>query len=503
MAAKLPDAIERTIPQPARSVVQLRPNLNQGVQVLADGMSDVSTVELRAAEYRRQTQANFELSKAETELTKSHISTLSSLEDDDFTKYGPRYDEKMAEARTNASKLITDPLARAKFEESADLMLARGSAQVADKAKSKEGDLGRASLIDDVDSLTNMGLGSTNQIDRISALTSIRNRIQTSREKGYIDAEAAARLSQKASVDYAVKSFELMPPAMRLTSLNENSGLVAFLPPDTKATLIERAKLEQQQNEAQAEKLRNDAIEKSMTDASNVLWEEKGVNGVTSIPLDQWNEYSPSQKSSLISFAKGMREGIKTDTTAYIPLVDMAARDPQKFIKATDAGKLAEMRPNIEDRDYQHLISLREGILKGDEGTKKLLEDTRTQADLVNGTLLSLDINPLTKDEDDIKKVNNFKYRLSQEISRKKESLGKDWLTTEETQDVINTLVMNVRIPGSKWFGLGDSTVPYGTMTIDNVPEEEATKIRDALSRRGKPTTDAAIIDLYVKKLRQ
>lgn len=220
MAAVLPDAPPRQIPNTQRGITTLRPNLNQGVQELASGMADIGTVAQRSLELQNRVRGDFETSKAETELVKSHLTTINSLTGDDFAKYGPTYDKSMNDAKNNALRLISDPLERAKFDNSANLMIARGSAQVAERAKAKEGDLGRASLITDVTTLSDLGLGAQSEADRVNALTLINKRIQTSRENGYIDAEAATRLSQKAAVDYATKSFELMPPATRIAALS-------------------------------------------------------------------------------------------------------------------------------------------------------------------------------------------------------------------------------------------------------------------------------------------
>lgn len=217
--AKIPDVYERTIPTARGQIVPLRPNAMGGVQNLAEGLNTIN----RAQQQAEDEHAQFDEARAESSLLAAHATALGELEGDNYQDYTSSYQKRMEEARTNASLLIQNPRARARFQLRADNQILQGSIKAEELAQAKEGDIGRGNLVDALADNRKHALAATGG-DRVGFITNSQRLIQGARQRNYVDAEAAAKLSQSVGEDYAMAIVEQLPPGERIHLLSGKSS---------------------------------------------------------------------------------------------------------------------------------------------------------------------------------------------------------------------------------------------------------------------------------------
>lgn len=249
------------------------------------------------------------------------------------------------------------------------------------------------------------------------------------------------------------------------------------------------------------QRLQEDQIrEEAFSEAYTIAEETKNKD---TIPAERWALLSPSQKNAIENRIRQLRKGIEPDTdwSTYYNLKSMASipATQNKFLTTN----LMSLRHKMSDPEFKELINLQTGMRKGDA---KALGDAKgylSTKQIVDGALRELDVNPNAKPgSKDAELGNRFRELVDKEII----NLNKKDLNNNEKRDIVKSLQVEVITNrGILW----DTTKKVFELQpgeqfeidIDQVPDIDKIKIREALQKRGLQVTDEEITRLYTLKL--
>lgn len=237
--------------------------------------------------------------------------------------------------------------------------------------------------------------------------------------------------------------------------------------------------------------------ERIMTDAGNIIDQTGDYN---KIPPSQLALLSPSQKSSLMSYAEKKRDGsLATDWEAYHDLKLMAASPALrgKFIQTN----LMEYRGKMADAQFKELVETKASLMAKDGKAEERLDGYRTNAQIVGDTLAAAEIK-------DPAQVALFHSKVDEELARLQKQTGKH-ATNEDVQRITDGLVVQ-GVTSRSFFGLWKNKKRKFETTGEDrefeveardIPRIERQKIEEALRRRGMPVNDDTVKALYDRKL--
>lgn len=223
------------------------------------------------------------------------------------------------------------------------------------------------------------------------------------------------------------------------------------------------------------------------------------------IPPDQWDQLSPARKNSITEYLEkaAKKEGVQTDWDAYYNLKQMAASPAlrDKFMQ-TD---LLLYRPKLADAEFKELVNAQSDGKKGDT---KAIDGIRTDAQIINQSLLDAGVDPTPKQgSKDAKKVNMFWKAVDEEVKALQSQTGKK-ATNDEVQGIVDKL-MTKGVTEKGWFWDTEKRlyeVDPGTdkkfeIKTKDIPLMDRQKIESALRARGINPTDDKINQIYKSKL--
>jgi hypothetical protein len=241
--------------------------------------------------------------------------------------------------------------------------------------------------------------------------------------------------------------------------------------------------------------------------------------GVRAIPSTVWATMDPAERSNARSYARQLAEGVpvKTDDVTFYGLMRQAMENPEAFAKVN----LLSSRSRLSSGDFQQLAGLQLSITNAaradlDQAQKaaaaaalraaeKDVESFRTKTQLLNDSLSQYGIE--TRPSEQSAAERSAVAQLQRMLDRRLESLGPGAkITNTEIQDTIDSLLgQSVTTPGS-WWNIFPGGRPFFDdarrlidMTIDDVPRDQRTIIEQKLRQRGRPVTNATVLDVWLE----
>lgn len=247
----------------------------------------------------------------------------------------------------------------------------------------------------------------------------------------------------------------------------------------------------------------NDAKEDAYINATNIIEKTKNFDNV---PPHLLTNMSPSERTSLRTYADNLREGKKpvTDWGEYYNFKSMASapQTQNKFMQTN----LMEYRNQLGDTEFKELINLQTQMRNGDTSAQKTIDGYRTDAVIVNDALTSAGFDPSPKPgTDEAKSVARFRRMVDEKIARQQAATGKK-ATNQEIQSIVDTMMVE-GITEKGWFMDSRKRLfelePGESIEIgqEDIPPSEQAKIKQALQKRGLPVTSENMVKLFKAKV--
>ena len=193
----------RPTPRFQRSVATVR---NRSAVADAAGQFGAGVADIAGKAIEKEDRLLY--SRAKAELLKADAAARSELADDpDYETYEQRYTERMAKARQAASGLIKSRSDRGLFDADVSVDIERGMGQVRETARGKRVLAGKATLIDTLDGLQDVGQDAADDATREASLTTASDAIRGALEQGFISPVEAVELSRSHAQGYVKQQF--------------------------------------------------------------------------------------------------------------------------------------------------------------------------------------------------------------------------------------------------------------------------------------------------------
>jgi hypothetical protein len=230
------------------------------------------------------------------------------------------------------------------------------------------------------------------------------------------------------------------------------------------------------------------------------------THDVTKIPAAQWASYDGATRSAMIHYATLRAKGapIETDDPSYYRLMQTAADDPAAFASTN----LMAYRPYLDDGDFKQIVNLQLAIKKGDRAKADVdLAGFRTKGEILENTLTQYGINPKAKPESaEGKAIAQLQRMLDRRVEAAQQR-GQKVTNVEIQQTLDGLLSQGVDLPGSWWNAWpGGRPGPWGSerkrlidLSISDVPPATRKDIEQRMRARGRPVTDATVLETYLQ----
>lgn len=227
------------------------------------------------------------------------------------------------------------------------------------------------------------------------------------------------------------------------------------------------------------------------------------LNELRTLDGSVWAGMKSHMESKIKSLA-GEGSSIRTDYKAYNELYDMAGTDPQKFATTN----LWSYRGKLKDGDFEEMkrlqLSVRNSLGKSDAQTEaQAMKDLQT----FNGQLKNIFNSMGWTEKEDQERMGIFSSVAADAVRQEESVLGRR-LRDEERDILIRKLATKEDAPWYRRSKMYYEKLREGTdagfkaeISIKDVPLTERKKIEAALTRLKKPVSEAAIIDLYKRRL--
>ena len=231
---------------------------------------------------------------------------------------------------------------------------------------------------------------------------------------------------------------------------------------------------------------------------------------VTKIPPALWATFDGATRAGLHSYARARAKGepIETDNPTYYSLMQQAGNDPATFAKTN----LLQFRSKLDDGDFKSLAHLQLSIKNADRtATEKVLAPFQTRTQLVDDTLTLHGINPNAKpDTPEGKAIAQLRRMVDMRVDLLQQD-GKKASNQDIQAEIDGILSTTQNVPGTWWAVLRPFTYDLASkqkrlidVTVQDIPAGERSAVEAALKARGRPVSDATVLDLYIEtKLRQ
>ena len=218
------------------------------------------------------------------------------------------------------------------------------------------------------------------------------------------------------------------------------------------------------------------------------------------IPRSMWASFEGSQRSALLSYAKGKREGVDIPAAgpAYYELKLMAAQPETRnqFL----GTNLQTYRGKMKDSELKELVDAQTEAKKN--GKTDTLDGFLTDTQIANDAMAQINIK---KDSDD---APQFRKKLDQMVAQKQKALGRK-ITGDELRALADEAsVKVVTDKGWLWdttkraFELKEGDEIEG-VKYDDIPKANRTEIENFLKSKKAPATSQAVEAFYAQMLRK
>lgn len=231
------------------------------------------------------------------------------------------------------------------------------------------------------------------------------------------------------------------------------------------------------------------------------------------IPYEKFTD--PEQWRAMEEYKRAALNGYSQSSD--VPVLMKLGLMSDEQLKSIPVKEMAGYAHVLTEGDFKAVFD-RYQSLNGGKGAKPL-SDTVTQirsdTALVNDALKSVGIDITAKDAKDKKKkqkyentANEFYRAYQSELTQQEQKLGRK-ASPDEKQQVVDSLLIKGRVRNPDWFMLNDQDKfvfqvqndEWKNFSVQEVPQEDQVKIVEALNRAGRPVTQEAVRNLYIKKL--
>lgn len=342
--------------------------------------------------------------------------------------------------------------------------------------------------------------------DRMKAATVY---FEEARDAGQISGEAQARI---------VRALE--EGSLRKNAQETFDTITATKPQDEwvkEARKIDDPKLRDAVEERVTHQLNvNERIEREQHEALVT----KGKNIIdrtgdwTKIPQTEWAQLTVGESAALKAYAehKVTQVAVKTNPAVYHALTQMATSDDPAQRAAFVKLPMMQFVDKLSTSDWQQFVDAQGKVRNGDaEAAHKLLVDPALQNKMVDEALTSMGLDPTPKlpgtkgyDDQAVYRVNEFRRSVREAVSRQEQRTGKK-ATDDEVQEIVDLL----RTPTGRmmtqdgWFrdtyrtAYAYETAQAQASSVADIPGGEKQRIIEALRAKGKPTSDANVLQLF------
>lgn len=233
-----------------------------------------------------------------------------------------------------------------------------------------------------------------------------------------------------------------------------------------------------------------DAIrERDQKTAGDKAWNifSKAGQNLSSVPTTTLAAMDGKDRIALEKEAQAHATGkdVDTDWTTYYGLRAQASQNPQAF----SGNDLRQYYPKLGPDQRKELIDIQDQVKKGGQNDVQSLDQQLAQTHEV-----------LKWGSGDADKKGAFDSAVTRALATEQNSLGKK-LSYDQRQAVIDRMAISGNYPGGPWFRTAHFSEVAGTTQEGNfhptIPDDEKTKITQALQRRNMPVTDDAVMKLY------
>lgn len=317
--------------------------------------------------------------------------------------------------------------------------------------------------------------------------------------KEALSGDAIVRLEKaletgKVKVDATRRADVIIRAGGTLTEQREKAKAIADV--ETRQAALQLIEHE----DAVQQRVAREREEADAQEATNLV-EQRGFQA---IPADLLARLSVGTRSSLRAYDRSRAAGVPVETNwpRFYELERQAADDPAAFLK----HNLLSDRHQIGDVEWKHFTGLQRDIRNGDRAkVDKDLAGFRTKTEILENTLTQYGIDPkATPTSTEGKAIAQLQRMLDLRMDAAQARGQK--VTNVEIQQTLDALLStSVTVPGSWWniFPGGKSFTDTQSrlidLTVGDIPASERTLIEDALRAKGRPISDATVLDLYLE----
>jgi hypothetical protein len=534
--ARIPDVStlgDRPAPQTSAPLTQDRSGL-----IMAQANIEAADQIGRAVERYADNRDQFKVAKAGAEFSKLD-STARKFDDNDWESYESRYRKTLSDAKDKILQDVRIPRNRALLSQQLDSATERGALEVRGLARTKEIEFGKADLSSTLDTYRDAALSVNDEPTKAQNIQGAQLAIKSALDAGYIDPTDAERLNKQWTQSYAEGSLSMQPAEQRIETLSKPKGTVAdFLAPDRKAALLKQAQNEsrelrvrrdsQQQEDALVAKhgdnwtsalkaareitdpevrdatvsrikVREAEAKQSEIETRESLQEDamaflNGGGKFADLPLKIKNGLPPSSLNALRSYSEQVAGGgVKhTDPETLIELSKLSSDDPQKF------GELDMMqyRPKLTDQDFEQYVDLQRKIRSGSLDGKATGFMTLNQVRDDRVKQLFGSTQPAKKESAHVADARRkFVTQYETQLRAFKQQNGKQ-PTSDDARKILDDMTREVITDNGMLF---DTKKKAYEVSLEDVPDADRAEITAELTKRKKPVTDQAILDLFIR----
>ena len=254
------------------------------------------------------------------------------------------------------------------------------------------------------------------------------------------------------------------------------------------------------------EKEDRDRNEARMLNAYTILDQ---THDITQIPADDWELFTGQTRSAMRSYTERLAAGtpVETDWPTYYALMQQAAGvegfgTPTDFVKQN----LMNYRDKLGDVELKQATGLQLALRQGQrDAAEKELAGFSTKQELLDGTLTQYGIDPKAKHgTPEANAIAQLRRMLDRRLEAAQDQGQK--VTNVEIQQALDGLLsQDVTVPGAWWAvwpggkPVRDTRKRLIELTVEEIPADERTQIEQALRQRGRPVSDATVLDLYLE----
>lgn len=412
----------------------------------------------------------------------------SDFNDDDYSTYVERYEERIRKARDEIAVELDNPVMREEFMAETELDIVQGLVRQQDRALSKERDLGRAVLNNTLNAHIEAVSRASDDATRNAIIEESNEAIRIAERHGYISAQEAETERQRFTVTYARNRLAGLSEQETIDILQrskETPTWASFIPFDERERILQStlAVVNERAQTQQAFDIANSVIATNPTYTAQVQAAKQIDDADTQKRVMEFIDQNRARKERMEREARDQLASAALEFLTQNPGATMQDIDPkirlalpaddraqlEKLVKEREEGRqmseeeAVDLYGKIRDEYFKNpesvlgwsplaiermpaelrnrVIGWRDKVASGDTSIPALESHVTT---LANARLAEMGI------AENKKRRALFLGRLDQEIARFTEEQGRK-PSYSEVEQIANRLTMQVALDQSFW----------------------------------------------------